>query len=56
MRNPRILTVYFDEQRAESEKPGHEIDLHGAVDYSPLRRVTGRTFWMGVLVSMGGLM
>lgn len=56
MKNPNILTVYFDDKRPESEKQGHGVDVQGPIDYSPLPRVTARTFWMGVLVSMGGLM
>ncbi|KAJ9194466.1 hypothetical protein DTO164E3_7351 [Paecilomyces variotii] len=55
MKNPNILTVYFDDKRPESEKQGHGVDVQGPIDYSPLPRVTARTFWMGVLVSMGGL-
>lgn len=41
------MTIHFDQQR-ETES--------GDYDYSPLRRVTCRSFLMGILVSMGGLM
>ena len=51
------LTVYFDEHDPTSEKrkQGQRQSLSG-LDYSPLPRVTMRSFMMGILVSMGGLM
>lgn len=51
------LTIHFDEHDPNSEKraSGQRMSLAG-LDYSPLPRVTMRSFWMGVLVSMGGLM
>lgn len=50
-------TIYFDEHDPNSEKKreGQRLSLAG-LDYSPLPRVTGRSFMMGILVSMGGLM
>lgn len=50
-------TVYFDHHDPRSEKSasGQRQSLAG-LDYSPLPRVSGRSFVMGVLVSMGGLM
>lgn len=55
MKTPRFLTVYFDSHRPESEKPGDKQQQPPA-DYSPLPRITGRSFGMGALVSMGGMM
>lgn len=52
MKTEGLFTVYFDQHR-EAEKPRH--DQEPPTDYSPLPRVTWRTFYMGVLVSMGGL-
>ena len=51
------LHVRFDEHDPNSEKrePGQRPSLAG-LDYSPLRLVTMRSFMMGILVSMGGLM
>lgn len=50
-------TIYFDQHDPNSEKrgEGQRRSLAG-LDYSPLPRVTGRSLWMGILVSMGGLM
>ncbi|CAH0018932.1 unnamed protein product [Clonostachys rhizophaga] len=50
------LTVYFDQHDPNSEKrmDGHRPSLAG-LDYSPLPRISRRSFIMGVLVSMGGL-
>lgn len=48
--------VYFDQYNPSSEKG---TDVRGSLahlDYSPLKRVTGRSFVMGILISMGGLM
>jgi SP family sugar:H+ symporter-like MFS transporter len=55
MKSRKYLTVYFDEHRRESEKQDHDASVQPATDYSPLPRVTGRTFGMGILVSMGGM-
>jgi hypothetical protein len=55
MAHDKLFTVYFDHHRPESEKP---VDGHTGkddTDYSPLRRVTGQTLGMGLLVSMGGM-
>ncbi|KAI9898072.1 hypothetical protein N3K66_006432 [Trichothecium roseum] len=51
-----FLKVHFDEFDPNSEKAadGQRRSLAG-LDYSPLPRVTWRSFNMGVLVSMGGL-
>lgn len=57
-RRGRFMTIYFDQHDPASEK--HNPDFGrpsvSGLDYSPLPRVTGRSFAMGVLVSMGGLM
>ncbi|KAH0530307.1 hypothetical protein TsFJ059_004943 [Trichoderma semiorbis] len=56
-RRGRFMTIYFDQHDPASEK--HNPDFGrpsvSGLDYSPLPRVTGRSFAMGVLVSMGGL-
>lgn len=51
-----LFTVTFDEHNPASEKrrDGGRQSLAG-LDYSPLKRVTGRSFILCVLVSMGGL-
>lgn len=51
------LAVRFDDHDPNSEKrkDGQRASLAG-LDYSPLPRVTMRSFIMGILVSMGGLM
>ena len=51
-----LFTVTFDEHNPNSEKrrDGGRPSL-AALDYSPLPRVTGRSFALCVLVSMGGL-
>jgi SP family sugar:H+ symporter-like MFS transporter len=51
-----FLTITFDEHNPASEKrrDGNRQSLAG-LDYSPLKRVTGRSFVLCVLVSMGGL-
>lgn len=51
-----LFTVYFDEHDPASEKrrQGTRQSL-GGLDYSPLPRITGRSFVLCVLVSMGGL-
>lgn len=50
------LSTHVDYERYN---PNHEEATHGRksladLDYSPLRRVTWASFYMGVLVSMGG--
>ncbi|KAI1337903.1 general substrate transporter [Xylariaceae sp. FL0016] len=51
--------VHFDDVNpSKSEKSngvGHHDDAGASLDYSPLPRVTWRSFSMGALVSMGGL-
>lgn len=51
-----LFTITFDEHNPASEKrrDGGRQSL-AALDYSPLKRVTARSFWLCVLVSMGGL-
>lgn len=48
--------VYFDQYNPNSEKGDDVRQSLAGLDYSPLKRVTGRSFAMGVLISMGGLM
>ena len=50
------MTVRFDEYNPNSEKGTDVRQSLAALDYSPLPRLTWRSFSMGVLVSMGGLM
>ena len=50
------MTVHFDQYNPNSEKGTDTRASLAALDYSPLRRLTWRSFLMGVLVSMGGLM
>ncbi|CAJ0554395.1 Ff.00g129080.m01.CDS01 [Fusarium sp. VM40] len=55
---PSFLTVHFDEQNPNSEKgkeAGARRSLSG-LDYSPLPRITGRSFLLATFVSMGGLL
>jgi MFS transporter, SP family, sugar:H+ symporter len=47
--------VYFDQYNPQSEKGTDVRRSLAHLDYSPLPRVTGRSFLMGVLISMGGL-
>ena len=52
------LTVTFDQHDPNSEK-GRENNAKASVsglDYSPLPRITKMSLYMGLLVSMGGLM
>jgi hypothetical protein len=49
-------TIHFDRYNPVSEKGTDVRQSLAHLDYSPLPRVTGRSFSMGVLVSMGGLM
>lgn len=52
-----FMTIYFDQHDPSSEK--HNPDFGrpsvSGLDYSPLPRVTGRSWAMGCLVSFGGL-
>ncbi|KIW19396.1 hypothetical protein PV08_03691 [Exophiala spinifera] len=50
-----FMTVHFDQYNPNSEKGTDTRASLASLDYSPLRRVTWRSFLMGVLVSMGGL-
>jgi len=56
MKGQGMLTVHFDSQRAEEEREKTSTNAQPATDYSSLPRVTKRSFLMGVLVSMGGMM
>ncbi|KAK4940925.1 hexose transporter hxt5 [Elasticomyces elasticus] len=49
------MRVHFDQYNPNSEKGTDTRASLAALDYSPLPRVTWRSFVMGVLVSMGGL-
>jgi len=48
--------VYFDQYNPNSEKGTDVRQSLAQLDYSPLTRVTGRSWSMGLLISMGGLM
>jgi MFS transporter, SP family, sugar:H+ symporter len=48
--------VHFDKYNPVSEKGTDVRHSLAHLDYSPLSRVSGRSFSMGVLISMGGLM
>ncbi|KAJ9629979.1 uncharacterized protein PV06_08014 [Exophiala oligosperma] len=50
-----FMTVNFDQYNPNSEKGTDTRASLASLDYSPLRRLTWRSFVMGVLVSMGGL-
>lgn len=50
------MTVYFDQYNPNSEKGTDVRRSLAELDYSPLPLVTGRSFAMAMLVSMGGLM
>lgn len=50
------MKVYFDKYNPSSEKGEDVRHSLAGLDYSPLPRVTLRSFTMGCLVSMGGLM
>lgn len=49
------MTVYFDQYNPNSEKGTDVRRSLAELDYSPLPLVTGRSFAMAMLVSMGGL-
>lgn len=50
------MKVHFEQYNPNSEKGTDTRASLAALDYSPLPRLTWRSFLMGVLVSMGGLM
>lgn len=51
-----LMTITFDHVNPNlSEDKDRRQSLAG-LDYSPLRRITGRMLALGALVSMGGLM
>ena len=47
--------VLFDQYNPDSEKGTDVRHSLAHLDYSPLKRVGGRSLAMGVLISMGGL-
>lgn len=47
--------VHFDQYNPNAEKGTDVRQSLAHLDYSPLKRVTGRSLAMGVLISMGGL-
>jgi len=49
------MTIHFDQYNPNSEKGNDVRHSLADLDYSPLKRVTGRSLAMGMLVSMGGL-
>jgi len=49
------MTIYFDQYNPQSEKGTDVRQSLAGLDYSPLPRITGRSFAMAMLVSMGGL-
>lgn len=49
-----IFTVHFDDQRNAARTKDGNSEAE-SLDYSPLPRVTRRSLFMGVLVSMGGM-
>ncbi|KAL6411657.1 hexose transporter [Ilyonectria robusta] len=58
--NSRLLnmgfnTVYFDKYNPSSEKSTNARQELAHLDYSPLKRVSGRSWAMGILISMGGM-
>lgn len=50
------LTVYFDEFNPSNEDASGQRKSLSHLDYSPLPRITKQSFFMGVLVSMGGFL
>jgi MFS transporter, SP family, sugar:H+ symporter len=48
--------VHYDKYNPNSEAGTDVRHSLAGLDYSPLRRVTWRSFNMGVLISMGGFM
>lgn len=48
-------TVYFDKYNPSSEKSTDAREELAHLDYSPLKRVSGRSWAMGILISMGGM-
>lgn len=62
MKSPKVkkpsggMTIYFDQYNPNSEKGTDVRQSLADLDYSPLKRITGQSFAMALLVSMGGLM
>lgn len=51
-----LREVNFDKYNPDSEKVDHDHRGAEGLSYSPLVRVTWRSFGMALFVSMGGLM
>ncbi|KAL1844639.1 hypothetical protein VTK73DRAFT_2125 [Phialemonium thermophilum] len=51
----KFMQVNFDKYNPASDKCHHDVRGPEGLDYSPLPRVTWRSFFAAVLVSMGGL-
>ncbi|CAK7272151.1 hexose transporter hxt5 [Sporothrix epigloea] len=50
------FTVYFDQHNPVSEKWDRNSPPSDALDYTPLKRITGRSLLIALFVSMGGLL
>ena len=50
------MTIYFDKYNPNSEKGTDVRQSLAELDYSPLKRISGQSLAMALLVSMGGLM
>ncbi|KAK1972514.1 general substrate transporter [Colletotrichum eremochloae] len=50
-----FTTVEFDKYNPASEKASDARQDLAHLDYSPLKRITGRSWAMGILISMGGM-
>ncbi|KAK2025644.1 general substrate transporter [Colletotrichum zoysiae] len=48
-------TIEFDKYNPASEKASDARQDLAHLDYSPLKRITGRSWAMGILISMGGM-
>lgn len=50
------MTIYFDQYNPNDDKGTDVRRSLADLDYSPLKRLTGQSIAMAMLVSMGGLM
>lgn len=50
------LTVHFDEDNPNVDAATGQRKSLSHLDYSPLPRITRQSFFMGVLISMGGFL
>lgn len=48
-------TIEFDKYNPASEKASDARQDLAHLDYSPLKRISGRSWAMGILISMGGM-